>query len=104
MTKKSFSIAGEYTAYPGPRYISDGEFSGEDFRKKILEELYLKFSTIAIELDGTYGYPSSFLEEAFGGLKRLYPKDDVLKKFEFISNENPLLIDEIRSYVKDALK
>ena len=62
----------DYTEDPGPRYIKQGDSSGEDFylstlNKKIVECIRDN-SILDIELDGTSGYPSSFLDEAFGEL------------------------------------
>ena len=50
------------------------------------------------------GYGSSFLEEAFGGLVRLkkWPLSVLLNKIEFVSDEEPDLVDEIRGYMRDA--
>ena len=100
-------IAKDFSVTPGPRLITQGDFSGELFRKNILEKAYLnakeKNERITIILDGTFGYYDSFLEEAFGGLKRLYPKDDVFRYFVFVSKEEPDLIDKIRIIINEAL-
>jgi hypothetical protein len=54
--------------------VSDGEYSGEWFRDDILapalREAAANSEILTIVLDGTSGYGSSFLEEAFGGLIR----------------------------------
>lgn len=68
------NVADEYTKMPGGRFKSDGEFSGEDFREKYLLPRYIEArknnEILCVNLDGGYGYGSSFLEEAFGGLVR----------------------------------
>ena len=51
-----------------------------------------------------YGYPTSFLEEDFGGLDRKYDPNDVLQMLFFISDDEPSLIEEIESYIKNANK
>lgn len=89
MNTIEYNIAQEYSETPGTRHIKDGEFSGEDFRTTVLKDLYDNYDKVIINLDGTYGYPSSFLEEAFGGLKRIYKDKDILDKFEFICNGYP---------------
>lgn len=63
-------IAKEFSRTPAGRYLSDGPSNGEKFREEFLVPNLLKYGTIDIKLDGTAGYPSSFLEEAFGGLIR----------------------------------
>ena len=67
---KTINIAKDYTPYPGGRYPEDGSGNGEDFREKHLIPVFNNQESAIIELDGVVGYPSSFLEEAFGGLVR----------------------------------
>lgn len=62
----------EFTEYPGPRYKNQGDFSGEEYYITRLNalfcECYSKKEKLVILLDGTAGFPSSFLDEAFGEL------------------------------------
>ncbi|WP_166295356.1 STAS-like domain-containing protein [Bradyrhizobium sp. 2S1] len=67
MSERTISLARDFSRHIGPRFISQGPFSGEKFRKQILQELK-KHDTIVVDLDGTTGIGSSFLDEAFGGL------------------------------------
>ncbi len=99
------NTAKEFMKTPEDRYISLGQFIGEKFRKDKLEPLFVDKDDnrkIRIILDGAYGYPTSFTEEAFGGLARKYGKDRVKKRLEFISEEEPLLIEEIDLYIEKA--
>ena len=99
------NIAKEFSNTPGGRYISQGQNSGEKFRQEKLEPLFIDKkdnSKITILLDGAYGYPTSFTEEAFGGLARKYGKERVKKRLEFISEEEPILIEEINLYIDKA--
>lgn len=100
------NIANDYTKSPGGRFIDEGEYSGEDFRERILspafEECQTRGEKLTVILDGGYGYGSSFLEEAFGGLARKTNNSDILK-ISLISDEEPKLIDDIVGYMKDAL-
>ncbi|MBX9944420.1 MAG: STAS-like domain-containing protein [Reyranella sp.] len=68
MTKELY-VARDFSKLPAGRYRSDGPHSGEVFREDYLIPNLEKGLVIVI-LDGTDGYPSSFLEEAFGGLAR----------------------------------
>lgn len=81
--------------------MEEGPFSGEAFREKILRPLFDHFGKFQIEinLDGTNGYPSSFLDEAFGGAAWIWGSDRVLNSIKFVSNEEPLLIEEIKGYI-----
>ena len=104
----NFSIAKQYTDTPGPRYKRQGEYSGEQFREEYLEKMFFEYQachqTIEIDLDGTYGYPTSFLEEAFGGLARKYPESEVLAAFSFRATEQPSIVEEIKKDILDARK
>ena len=100
------SIAKDFTDTPGGRYKKDGPYSGEEFREKLLEPLFQTNSSekIIINLDGVEGYSTAFLEEAFGGLARIFGKKIVKKRLEFISIEEPLLKEEIKNYIEKAPK
>lgn len=56
-----------------------------------------KHDTLLIELDGTAGFGSSFLEEAFGGLVRKegFVAAELHRRLSFTSHEEPSFIDEI---------
>lgn len=101
-------IATEYTQTPGARYIKEGTHSGEDFRINYLEPRFKlaqeKGEILLVDLDGGYGYPPSFLDEAFGGLTNIYGKDVVLKGIQIKSDDEPSLIDIINEYINEAEK
>lgn len=98
----------DFTEFPGPRFAVLGLFSGEEFREKVLLNTIREHGAahISVNLDGTAGYGSSFLEEAFGGLVRAgVSAEDALEICKnLVSEEDPSLIDEICSYIKDAIK
>lgn len=100
------NIARDYTKTPGGRYISEGDYSGEEFRMKLLKPAFEKFissdCTLTVILDGGYGYSPSFLEEAFGGLIR-ETKNSKVKEIKIVSEEEPSLIAKIQQYIDDAL-
>lgn len=102
------AVATEFSRTPGSRYISEGDFSGEQFRKQVLlprvRDALTSGQRLRVELDGTAGYGTSFLEEAFGGLVRDdgIEADRLRSALELISVEEPYLIDDIWDYVADA--
>jgi hypothetical protein len=102
----TLSIKTDYTALPGPRFRKQGPKSGEEFRETILEPRFKdaqqKGETILVDLDGGYGYGTSFLEESFGGLARIYGVEPVSKTLTFKSDDEPYLIDDIRRYIRDC--
>lgn len=101
---KTINIPKDFSRYPAGRFISDGPFSGEGFRKKFLLPSLKRGESIRIELDGARGYGSSFLEEAFGGLVRAgLDKATVLRLIQF-STEDESLESEIRDYIQQASK
>lgn len=104
------NVCKEYTDTPGGRYKEQGDFSGQDFRETMLEPKYLeaimKNEKLQIDLDGGYGYGSSFLEEAFGGLIRNL-KDNYKQALDIIeikSDDEPKLIEDIKRYIKEAIE
>lgn len=103
---KTIVISKDYTLTPGPRKIRQGKYSGEDFRTKILvpnfDECLKNNSQLVVNLDGTYGYFDSFLEEAFGGLARIYTPKTVESILNIVSNEDPELKIKIHRFIKDS--
>jgi hypothetical protein len=100
------SVAEDFSNTPGPRYRKDGEFSGEEFLEEFLEPAFIKAKAddgiLLVDLDGTAGFATSFLEEAFGGLARKYPGENVGNRLEFKSDDEAYLVDDIRTYVREA--
>lgn len=95
----------DFSEFPGPRHEHIGPFSGQRFREEVLLPAIKEhgISNISIDLDGTAGYGSSFLEETFGGLIRDgIPYSETLSLCDRIkSEEDPSLIAEVRSYIND---
>ena len=108
MNTKTISIAKDFSRYPSGRYESDGRYSGEEFRDKILIPALKHSDKVIVVLDGVNGYPSSFTEEAFGGLIRKGPfnKKQLDEKLE-IHFDNPAYYSyalEIKEYLDEALE
>lgn len=104
------SILKDFSRIPGPRYVSEGKFSGEQFRKEVLvlkvKAAMESGSEILIDLDGVSGYGTSFLEESFGGLIREehIPYEFLKSKLKLKSEEDPDYIDEIWDDIENAHK
>lgn len=103
----TINIAIDYTKTPGGRFIAEGAYSGEDFRESVLKPKFLEAlksnDQLTVILDGGYGYATSFLEEAFGGLAREI-RNKRLKEIIIVSEEEPQLVLKIQQYIEDALK
>lgn len=103
MSSTKIIISKDFSEAPAGRYISDGPFSGENFRDRVLFPALETFDSVEVELDGTLGYGSSFLEEAFGGLIRecgmsLAQIDQKLK----IHSSRRLYLTRTKQYMVDA--
>lgn len=104
--KHFLKISIDFSSTPGARYYTDGDDSGQEFYEKILKHAFKEAlddnDKLVIDLDGTEGYATSFLDEAFMRLTKEFGKSDVLSHIEIISFEEPDWIDEIRSYIEDV--
>jgi hypothetical protein len=102
------NVVEEFSASPGGRYEFEGAFSGEIFRKKYLwpklNEAIWGDKILVVTLDGAFGYGCAFLEEAFGGLVRDNKElpIEIKKHLEFVSDEEPGLVQEIMHYIDEA--
>jgi len=99
------TISKDFTDAPGGRYIKNGDFSGEYFREKHLVPAFDRLSKgekLIVNLDGCFGFVTSFLEEAFGGLAREKGTNVVLERIEIEDTEQPERIELIKSYIKNA--
>lgn len=105
---KVISIAKEFSDSPGPRTRDEGEFSGEAFLQEILRPAFVQAAkeghSLVVDLDGSEGYATSFLESAFGGLAREFDAKEILKVVTFKSDDEPYLVQEIQNYITDARK
>jgi hypothetical protein len=99
----TINVAKEFSRFPGGRFLEDGEFSGQRFRDEFLVPALETNSHVQVELDGTLGYGSSFLEEAFGGLVREagFKPEEVLQNL-ILETSNETLRFTIHSYIQQA--
>lgn len=102
----TINIAQDFSDTPGGRFINEGEYSGELFRDKILLPKYRdaeeKNERIEINFDGCWGFGTSFLEEAFGGLVRKLKKKGILNRIILVSLEDETIPDNVRKYITEA--
>jgi len=103
---KIIRIAKDFSETPGSRARDEGDFSGDEFLQDVLRPAYLQAvkdgSALTVDLDGTEGYATSFLEATFGGLAREFDAAEILRVISFKSDDEPFLIDEIKGYIADA--
>ena len=105
-TRYEFVRVLDYTRTPGGRYPADGPFPGSEFLEKFLvpafERARSRDTDLLVDLDGTAGYASSFLEESFGGLARLYGREDVARRVHVKCDGQPYLAADVKQYIADA--
>lgn len=103
MKSTTINIANDFSPFPAGRYQSDGQYTGEGFRKKFLVDAINEHDHVIIEFDGTLGYGSSFLEESFGGLIREegFTAIELHDKLELRSSRKSI-IDTVNEYIDKA--
>lgn len=94
----------DFTDAPGARYKKEGPHSGEEFYETLLkpkyEEAVKRKVSLVVDLDGVWGYPSSFVSGSFGKLSIEFGAENVLKILEFVSRESETRRDRIISEIK----
>ncbi|WP_157314880.1 STAS-like domain-containing protein [Chitinibacter sp. GC72] len=98
------NIAKDFSPFAAGRYQTDGPCSGEAFRDLVLVPKLEqhKMELVTVNLDGTLGLGSSFLEEAFGGLIRKGFKKDYLHSYLIIECKHQSYVDAAWSYIDGA--
>lgn len=93
----------DFSATPGGRSRHDGPRCAEAFREDVLGPALASGEEVELHLDGTGGYGSSFLDEAFGGLVRSgrYTSAQLHDRLHIHTGDRALL-QEIWSYIDDA--
>jgi hypothetical protein len=100
MTQHIINVAKDFSRFPSGRYVEDSRFSGQRFRDDFLVPSLKNFDRVVVELDGTLGYGSSFLDEAFGGLRRanIFPPEQIKDKL-VVHTANSILKSEISQFL-----
>lgn len=83
----------DFSLRPGPRYCQQGDYSGEEFYDNCLkswfEDALNSNSILEVILDGTDGYLTSFIDEAFGRLVYDFGLDCVKRNLKITSVVEP---------------
>ncbi|MCC7080421.1 MAG: STAS-like domain-containing protein [Burkholderiales bacterium] len=101
----TINVAQDFSKEPAGRYPEDGPNNGQRFRLEKLVSGLSEAQKLVIELDGTEGYGSSFLEEAFGGLVRDhgFTPQTLRERLVLVSKGDDTIPLEIWDYVDTAL-
>lgn len=97
------NIAESFSKTPGARNYSDGKKSGEEFYHEVLLPKYNQAlqanDKLKIIIDGTEGFPSSFINEAFGLLGNAFPPEEVWSNLIVISLEVPKYVKKLKESI-----
>ena len=101
MSMTKINIAKQFYDAPVGRFPTDGDYNGQRFRNEYLVPALNSGNDVFIDMDGTDGYGSSFLEEAFGGLVRLcgFTAEDLHRRLSLKSDEDLSFIEEVWEYI-----
>jgi hypothetical protein len=95
----------DFTMTPGLRHVATSEKSGEEFYHERLNPEFGQAikakEKLTVVLDGTRGYPPSFLDEAFGNLVYDFGLNRVKKGIVIISNVEPNWIPYIEEKYRE---
>ena len=100
LTHDAFTIrvADDFSPTPFGRYRSDGPESGEVFREDVLIPALNEHDRVVINVDGVAGLPSSFWEEALGGLVRAgHSPERIRQNLDIVTTER-----DLQTYVRLA--
>lgn len=96
-------VLSDFSESPGPRYCKQGPDSGEQFYHDILNgkfsNAFQKNEILTLDLDGTDGYMSSFIDEAIGNLVYDFGAKVVSHYLQVISNEETVWLKLIKSQI-----
>lgn len=103
--KDYIRIADDFSDMPYGRDELDGPFNGKIFRENILTPSLNAYPVVHIDMNGTMGYGSSFLDEAFGGLVRDdgFSADELKSKLK-LSHTRATVLNRAWSYIEEASK
>jgi hypothetical protein len=95
MRVKEINFVQDFTDCPGGRLAIHGDFSGEEFREKFLKPALNDADRVVVNLNGASGFPSSFVDEAFGILCSQIGYERVRTKLHIELTDDPVALKEI---------
>ncbi|EHU4932356.1 STAS-like domain-containing protein [Vibrio fluvialis] len=101
MKHKEIVMAKDFSEFPFGRRKADGTKTAEHFIE-LLSPALKEYDVVTVVLDGVFGFGSSFLEEAFGGLvKKGFSKSELKSSLNIVSEDEEYLISEIWGYIEN---
>lgn len=96
-------VGRDFSTTPGGRYRNEGAWSGQEFRETFLEPRLKERQDVIVDLDGPVGFTTSFLEEVFGGIVRLFGPDVVKAHVRIRSAKRPTRAQKAQMYLERAI-
>lgn len=92
----------DWSEYPGSRFRSEGPGSAQEFRDEHLAPLLQhcggRIRRLSVHLDGCAGFSHAFLEELFGGIRRMHPA--LYGLIDIVYDEDPDTAEIARNFLK----
>jgi hypothetical protein len=96
-------IAKDFSDAPGARDRADGPKSGREFLETLLRPKFIAAKdaggVLLVDLDGTWGYASSFVSGSFGTLAREFTAPVVRKHLSLKSDEDSILLEKVNAEI-----
>jgi hypothetical protein len=92
-------IVKDWTRFPGGRFKSDGEHSGEEFREVFLERNVKDGGRFEIDFNGIFTAGWSFLDEALGHYVSELGESGFRERFVLIADDDPDILEEMESII-----
>lgn len=99
MTKIRIALR-EWTRFPGGRFKTDGEHSGEEFREKFLEMPIRRGEHFEIDFNGIFTAGWSFMDESLGHYVTELGEDEFRNRFTIIANDDPDILEELETVIE----
>jgi hypothetical protein len=99
-----YSVAKEFSRFPGGRKRQNGQHSGEEFREDVVLPLLDRYEYVTFDLSGSAGYGSGFLDEAFGELGKIFGLRETRRRIKLIASDDEDALAISWSRIEDAAK
>lgn len=97
-----YSVAGNFTRFPGGRRRQHGPHSGEEFRESVALPLLKEHDRVVFDLSGSAGYSSGFLDEAFGELGAIFGLAEVRRRVIIQADDDPEAVETAWDRIGEA--
>lgn len=99
-----YALAQSFSRRPGGRKRANGVHSGEEFREDVLLKLFEAYDIVEIDLTGSAGYSTGFLDESFGGLVQYLSLAELERRLRIRADDDPGAVDIAWRRIHEAAK